>query len=183
MEERQLEESRENAVLNANLPVPAARPLSDFCMERVGDDVVLYDPVTSRYHTLNVSAFDIWRLCDGTRTAEQIGIALQRNGFYIEAIEAAVAQLGESGLLQAPDDRFEARVYRRKLLKLAIAGAVGAAVLPVVKSITVPDAAAAVSNGQPCSVSSQCDSGCCRNGGVNVNTCVPLSNPNQCFPN
>lgn len=124
-------------------PVPAARPLGDFCMERVGDDVVLYDAETLRYHTLNTMAYDIWRLCDGVRSVEQIGFDLQRGEIQFEVIDAAIAQLGEAGLLQAPEDHFEARVPRRKLLKMAVAGAVGAAVLPVVKSVTVPDAAAA----------------------------------------
>lgn len=53
-------------------PVPAARPLSDFCMERVGDDVVLYDPENIQYHTLNAIAFDVWRLCDGSRSVEEM---------------------------------------------------------------------------------------------------------------
>ena len=43
-------------------PIPAARPLSDFCMEQIVDEVVLFDATLNRYHTMNSVAFEVWRL-------------------------------------------------------------------------------------------------------------------------
>lgn len=143
--------SRENHDVAYAAPVPAARSLNEFCTERVSDDVVLFDTALDRYHTLNSLAFDIWRLCDGTRSIHEIEIALDRKTTSTEAVAAAVAQLGESGLLQASEDDFDAAMHRRRLLKLAAAGAIGAVGIPVVASITRPSPAAAAScPGEPC---------------------------------
>lgn len=117
-------------------PVPAARPLEDFSLERVGDDVVLFDPGLNRYHTLNEPAFRIWRLCDGSRSAESIASSLDHGESTVEFVRAAIEQLGESGLLQAPEAGFASSMHRRHVIKLVAAGAVGAVGIPVVASIT-----------------------------------------------
>ena len=166
MEERRLDETGENALLNANLPVPPARPLSDFCMEHVGDDVVLYDPEAIQYHTLNSAAYAVWRQCDGQRTIEEVRRALDFDGYNLhsDAVLLAVAQLDESGLLEVDERTFEVRVQRRKVLKLAAVGIITAVGLPVVSSITAPDAAAQNSCGGPCASPNVCctASGPCR---------------------
>lgn len=157
--------SRENHDAAYGAPVPAARPLNEFCTERVGDDVVLFDSSRDRYHTLNSLAFDIWRLCDGTRSIERIGSDLDRSGIANEAVISAIAELGESGLLQAPEDAFEATLHRRRLMKLAAAGVIGTVGIPVVASITRlgPEASAThedcVHGGSPCSATG--DPPCC----------------------
>ena len=60
-------------------PVPAARPLSDFCLERIGEEVVLYDPEHIQYHTLNAIAYSIWTLCDGQLTVQGISETLSKD--------------------------------------------------------------------------------------------------------
>ena len=137
----------------AGRAVPAARPLSDFCMERIGDEVVLFDSALNRYHTLNGFAFDIWRSCDGVHTMEQITNAASERGVDArrEVVEAAVTQLGEAGLLDAPESDFESTMHRRRMMKLVAAGAVGAVGIPVVASITRlgPEASATHGNCRP----------------------------------
>lgn len=160
-------------------PVPAARFLTDFCIERVGDDVVLFDPAFDRYHTLNTVAFDIWRRCDGIRSIEQIAYPFRLEGITSDIVVAAVAQLGASGLLQAPEHRFEPIMYRRRILQLAAAGAIGATVVPIIASITSPDSAAAQTCpgiGDSCNETNPCCSGLqCRLGQCAL--CYPDTQP------
>lgn len=128
---------------NPGKPVPAGRPLRDFCMERVGDDVVLYDSELNRYHTLIDLAYRIWRLCDGVRTSSQIAEATGSDEVACDSVDAAVAQLGESGLLVAPESAFNAGLHRGTMLKLVAAGTTGANGISVSASISIPDSASA----------------------------------------
>ncbi|MCC6673850.1 MAG: PqqD family protein [Thermomicrobiales bacterium] len=147
--------------------VPAARSLSEFCIERVGNDVVLFDGMLARYHTLNNLAFDIWRCCDGERSIARMGSVLEQNDVRPEVIAAAVTQLGEAGLLQASEAVFEATVSRRLLMKLAAAGVIGAVGMPIIVSITSPEPASA-------------DSPRCLTKGEKG--CGGRTNPYQCCP-
>jgi hypothetical protein len=180
MIDRQVERSNNTEQWNPDAPVPAARPLSDFCMERVGDDVVIYDSEAIQYHTLNPMAYDVWRLCDGRRTVGMIAgeISVVHAETHREAVALAVEELGEAGLLEEEGERFDARVQRRAVLKLAAAGVIGALGLPLVSSVTAPDSASASSacpgcpgaapckpNGTDCGADCECNSGKCGNGG------------------
>ena len=169
-------------------PVPAARPLSDFFMERVGDDVVLFDGKHNRYHTLNNLAFEVWQLCDGSRSIKQIGKASPQIELIDEAVTAAVAQLGESGLLQASEGNFESTMHRRRMMKLVAAGAIGAVGVPVVASITRlgPEASATERtlcspDGTPCPSTPAC-CGCCvtNNRAGHKNHCVDNPVSGEC---
>lgn len=134
----------------ADRSVPAARPLDDFCMEPVGDEVVMYDETLDRYHTLNLTAFEIWRQCDGAQTRFDIGRAMSNDGkpMAIETIDATVSQLGEAGLLQASETEFDSTLDRRRMMKLVAAGVIGAVGIPIVASITRLGPEAAASHGQ-----------------------------------
>jgi len=136
MIDRQAEELSGVVSWNAEAPVPAARPLSDFCMERVGEDFVVFDAKMNRYHTLNHLAYTIWRSCDGALTPQQLAASMDGADTDLDLVEGAIAQLGESGLLQAHETDFESKMHRRKMMKLVAAGAVGAVGIPVVASIT-----------------------------------------------
>jgi hypothetical protein len=151
--------------------VPAARPMSQFSIEWIGDDVVMFDAGLNRYHTLNRIAYDIWRMCDGVCSVAQIARELDRDSV---SVEAAIAQLGESGLLLAADAHFDSRFPRRQLLKLVTAGVLGAAAIPVVTSITVPDSVSAQT--PTCSATSQCQGQqcCCAVNGQPTGTCVAV---------
>jgi hypothetical protein len=155
-------------VLDPETIVPAARPMSDFSLERVADEVVLFDAEFTRYHTLNGVAYDVWRLCDGRRTLSEIASNVDRGDAMLDVIAATVEQLGEGGLLQAPETHFESTLRRRAVLKLVAAGAVAAIGLPVVSSITAPDASAA--NSGSCTSTKECPPGrccCCHDNNTN----------------
>ena len=49
-------------------PVAVAR----FQAEEVDDDLVLYDPLLDSRHVLNATAADVWWLCDGHRTCDEV---------------------------------------------------------------------------------------------------------------
>jgi pyrroloquinoline quinone biosynthesis protein D len=58
----------------------------------LGDGVVLYDPDPSLVHHLNPSAAEIWRLCDGRRTAAAITTHLAKtHGGGVDPVEEQVA--------------------------------------------------------------------------------------------
>lgn len=48
-------------------------PPADHLIEtEVGGDISLYDPTSERVVVLNATASDIWRLCDGEQTLDEI---------------------------------------------------------------------------------------------------------------
>jgi hypothetical protein len=162
--------------VQADRIAPAARPLDQFCVERVNDDFVLYDTERIQYHTLNSIAYDVWRLCDGQLSARAISseLAATSSAVHVEAVALAIEELGEAGMLEETEERFNARIQRRAVLKLAAAGVVGAIGLPLVQSITAPSAEAQTScgtanQGSVCSASNQCRSCCCCRNTVNGN--------------
>ncbi|MEZ4530795.1 MAG: PqqD family protein [Thermomicrobiales bacterium] len=103
--------------------IPAARPLSDFAVERVGDDLVILDGESMQYHTLNLAAAQIWQACDGVNSTNRIASEL---GLPIELVESTVSELGEAGLLQSPSAQWDSTLNRRRASKLIAAGLVGA---------------------------------------------------------
>jgi hypothetical protein len=161
---------------SARMPVPAARSLDDFSLELVGHDVILFDPVSRHYHTLNDVAFQVWRLCDGQNSIEVIQARLEQSGLtvHIESIRLAAAQLIEAGLLAEGIPEGDLRVQRRKVLRMAAAGTIAAVGLPLVSSITAPHAAAA--NSATCGFFPDGYRGCGNTG--NDTCCCPTSPPN-----
>jgi hypothetical protein len=173
--------------------VPTARPFDQFCAEQVGDDIVLYDVERIQYHSLNAFAHSTWLLCDGQRTSQAIAAELSKGYSHVhpEAVALAIQELGESGLLEQPEDQFNARIQRRAVLKLAAAGVIGALGIPVVSSITAPNSASASTacpgcpgaapcknNNVACGTSCECNQGCCcRNLNSGNQDC---SGPQQC---
>jgi len=83
-------------VSNGNVPVPSARPLSDFAWEQIDDDIVSFAVESMQYHSLNRMAKVIWNTCDGVSSIE--GIAAATN-LPVEVIEITIAELGEASLL------------------------------------------------------------------------------------
>jgi hypothetical protein len=153
---------------------PQARPTSDFSMCEVGDgEMTIFDVDRLQYHTLNRPAFEIWQLCNGNNTL--VDIARQHLGETsapnLAIIEWAVIELSEACLLQSrPEDN--ASSSRRHVLKLAAAGLVGGALIPLVSSITAPASAShtscgasgsdlACGVGNHCVCSAECACGCC----------------------
>jgi hypothetical protein len=128
------------------LPVPKAKnDPSRVFTETLDDNVVMLDAESMHYHTLNTTAAKVWELCDGSRSIIDITNELRASGVDTteEAVSLAVAQLGEAELLEATPTVGDSRLHRRRVLKMAAAGLIGAGALPLVESVTVPYAASA----------------------------------------
>lgn len=123
--------------------IPAARPLTDFAHERVGDDLILFDGETMQYHTLNSVAERIWRACDGNATIETIAAATE---LPRDVVETTIGELGEAALLQTPASAWSVPMNRRRAAKLIAAGAAGVVGVPVVLSLTAPSHQAAATH-------------------------------------
>jgi Coenzyme PQQ synthesis protein D (PqqD) len=50
-------------------------PSKDVSLQRVGNEAILHDRRNGRAHVINESAAQIWELCDGQHTLDQIVIA------------------------------------------------------------------------------------------------------------
>ena len=119
--------------------VPKCRSWSEFYSERVGSDLVLFDDQTMQYHTLNSMAECIWRACDGAVTVDIIAAS---TALSVEVVEITLGELADASLLELPAGSWAAPMDRRRAVRLIAAGAAG---IPVVRSITAPDPAAAAS--------------------------------------
>lgn len=145
------------------VPVPAALGIGDGIMvERVDDELVVLDLRSMHYHTLNAAAAEVWQLCDGRRSVADIAADLQAMGVpsSVDTVALAVAELGEAKLLAGTPAVEEPHVNRRRVLKLAAAGVIGAAALPAIQSITVPQSASAQTQARNC-CTSPCTVGVC----------------------
>lgn len=75
-------------------------------LQELGDEGLLYDREGALVHVLNLSALFIWRLCDGTRTLDEMarevrGAFAGTDGVDVRAdVERAVARFAERGLLE-----------------------------------------------------------------------------------
>lgn len=109
-----------------------------------GDELTLFDAASGRFHTLNGTAARVWQLCDGERLPARLADQLD---LPVPYVELALSQFADAGLL---DERIAvpAMTRRAALARLAAAGMVGVAALPVVGSITGADGTAAASS--PC---------------------------------
>ncbi|MEN8261378.1 MAG: PqqD family protein [Pseudomonadota bacterium] len=131
-------------------------------VEKVLDELVVYDLKRRKFHTLNETATRIWALIDGKRSVPEIARKIRGDLDLDEEnavglVLACLNQLSKARLLE-PDthDRFVHTVdtKRRRLLH-AMGGVV---VLPVVASISAPtpaqtlslDCARCCALGKPC---------------------------------
>ena len=54
--------------MNLRFPTPS----TDVSLQRVGQEAILHDRRNGRAHVINESAAQIWELCDGQNTLDQI---------------------------------------------------------------------------------------------------------------
>jgi DNA-binding transcriptional ArsR family regulator len=110
-------------------------------IERLGDEVVVYDSASHTAHALAGSAAVVWEACTGERTAEDLAGAL---GLEPAIVERALTELAECGLLDGEPAR-SAYVSRRDAMRrfAKIGGAAFAA--PLIYSVAVGPATAAAS--------------------------------------
>lgn len=140
-------------------------------VERLVDEVLVYDVERDRAHCLNETAAFVWQQCDGRTTTKEM---TRRLGKHVGAavdeklVWLALDQLGRNHLLEqrpvAPP-AFAGMNRREMVRALGLAAVVG---IPVVTSIVAPTPARAATckgQGQACSSSLECCPGqglsCC----------------------
>jgi coenzyme PQQ synthesis protein D (PqqD) len=121
----------------------------DAIVRQLSDEFLVYDKATNKAHCLNESAAGIWNLCDGKRTIADIVPLLKKKWkapVYEEMLWIALVKLEKAGLLQneIPLSGPLRTLSRREAVRKV--GATAAALAaPVIASVLVPKAEAAVS--------------------------------------
>jgi hypothetical protein len=115
-------------------------------VEHIGAELCIYDWQRKRVHTLNPTAAQVWRLCNGRTSPPEIAATLQGTLGTPNAEEVVwltLAQLERAHLLVEAVVKPSGRrvLPRRQFLKLGVA----AALLPVIHSIVAPSPVAAQS--------------------------------------
>lgn len=109
---------------------------ADLLTRSVGAETVVYDPLNDTAHSLDTVTGQVFDLCDGQLTGEE---AAARLGLSRKAVEAAVSDLTNAGLLNVP-----AGVSRRRvLMRGALVSGGALAATTGVLSVVAPTAFAA----------------------------------------
>jgi len=144
-------------------------------IQRLADEVLVYDQERFKAHCLNRTAALVWKHCDGRKTAGAIAQALEKDaGTPVgeDLVWLALDQLAKSRLLTERTIPVSGTgISRREVIRRV--GIAAAIALPVVTSIVAPKAANAINcraSGQACTSSAQCCSGVCT--GAPSGTCA-----------
>jgi hypothetical protein len=137
-------------------------------IERLQDEVLVYDLHHQKSHCLNQTAVLIWEHCDGQTDIAQMARVLRKEmktPITEQTIWLGLKQLAGAHLLQerliTPTNL--AKVSRRELIRKV--GLTAAVTLPLILTITAPTAKAQASclpRDSACTLNSQCCSGNCR---------------------
>jgi hypothetical protein len=146
-------------------------------IQKLDEEVLVYDLERHRAHCLNLAATAIWEQCDGQTPIPEMIRRLQA-AIHPAVDEAFVmhglGQLSRRHLLQEPMTRSGGVSRREALRRVGVAAAIG---LPVVASILAPTAAEAASCaglGGPCGGSGlPCCTGCACIDSVCLGACAP----------
>ena len=157
-------------------PMPRQRQ-DGLIVELLGPETLVYDLERHRAHCLNPSAAAVWSACDGHSDLAEIGrrVALDLPGFSAEMTAVAIRELARARLLIKSGGSMPRRMALRKV---SLAGAL----LPIVSSIVVPEAAQAAScspAGGCCASKADCCPGLnCR--GPQMPPCGPPPRDKRC---
>ena len=150
-------------------------------IQSLDDEVLVYDRGSDKASCLNHFAAEVWALCDGESSPEEIARAIavkHARAVEEDAVWVTLHQLHRSGLLQAPV-RMPASLVgtasRRDVMKRLGIGA--ALAVPAVTTMVTPTLAQVVisclGDGAPCVLNEECCSFNC-----NAGACGPaLANP------
>jgi hypothetical protein len=151
-------------------------------VERVGDELVVYDQASQMGHCLSATAASVWKHCDGCLAPAEIADVLR---LELTTVQQAVDELHGCGLLDDQAD-LEHRYSRREAaVKFARVGGAGF-MAPLIYSVAIAPATAAasacVANGSTenlCAAGSgqtaadaRCCSGTCYQSNIGTKTCV-----------
>lgn len=124
---------------------PLARP-EQFIIEEVGNDVIVYDRVTKKAHSLNPSVAWIWRQCDGKTDIDQLSERFERQFQTTDGSDfvlAGLEQLKTAGLVETAGESFSPEIG--PMISRRSALATGSALFPLIATVLIPTAAAAKS--------------------------------------
>jgi hypothetical protein len=137
---------------------------------KVADETVVYDLETDKASCLDALTTMVWDACDGYTDTALLLDKIKRSGYQdanIDLVWLAIDQLERAGLLEEPNapNLTKSSASRRELFRILGAGALGA--LPVISTINVQPALAAISVCLPknsrCTSHGQCCSNYCKN--------------------
>lgn len=157
--------------MSAALPFRPLARFDDLVINQVGSDLLVFDQRSNHIHQLDAVNAATWRLCDGQQTAAELARLVRAElgeAVTVASVEMALDQLSEAELLVTPKEATGRRESRRSLLRKAAVG--GAMAVPVIVSISAPQAAAAQSCpggfGTVCPSDDYCCYGECTPGGT-----------------
>lgn len=112
-------------------------------VEKLGDEVVVYDQDAVVAHCLSPNVAAVWEHADGTRSDAQIAAATRLSD---AEVGDALAQLRAAGLINEPTDegREDGHTRRDATKRIVRAGALAAAA-PLIYTLAIPPAAAMAS--------------------------------------
>ena len=129
--------------------MPLTARSRDLVVEKMDDELCVYDFSNKKCHALNKTAAQVWRLCDGRSSVEHIASHLSNENHAQvdnEVVLLALKQLRKNGLLEGSDPLLEnaTAVSRRSVMKrFGVAAASAPILLPLIESIVAPTPAAA----------------------------------------
>jgi hypothetical protein len=180
--------SRKSTEAPIVIEVPVARS-KDLLIERVGDELVIYNLQDKQAHCLRALAASVFNRCDGKTAVAEIAprVEADLSTLVTESdVRDAISQLEASGLLETPL-RIRNGLSRRDAVKrFAYAGAAGALAGPLINSIAAPSTAMALSNIPTgctgCGANKDCASNhCCQtNAGKQCNQSCCVASDNSC---
>jgi hypothetical protein len=113
-------------------------------IERVGDEVVLYDQEADVAHCLPANVAAVWEHADGTRSDQQLATI---TGLTRDGVRDALSELSTAGLTAAAPDADPPGHTRREATKRILGTGALAAAAPLIYSLAIAPAAAMASGG------------------------------------
>jgi hypothetical protein len=153
-----------------------ANPASDWLVRQIDGETIAYDVRRHRAHCLGRVASAVWSRWDGRCDLEALTLRVSQTlGERVDAalVRLAASRLRRAGLIEGSLPRARAKSEeRRRADRRRVLGGIGLLAGLAVTSLSVPTPAEAASpchpNGNTCSRSTDCCSGCCN---VNSGRC------------
>ena len=164
----------------------------DLVVQTSGSETLVYNLNTNKAYCLNETSANVWRLCDGELTVNEITNEMSlrtKSLIEIDLVWLALEQLNKDGLLEEGfkgNKKFEGLSRREVIRKVSFASVIA---LPIVSSVVAPQALSAQSGapvalGQPCTgplgVQGNCVSGSCEAGRLRPTVGAPQTTVNVC---
>jgi hypothetical protein len=172
-------------------------PLSrcqDIVVQEIKDEILVCDTKNNQVFCLNQTAGEVWKLCDGNTTTFEIAHNLSnkfRTKISEELVLFSLGELSKHKLLieTISDPKQFSEVSRREVIRKIGLGSMMA--LPLITSVVMPTATQSQSScpttnapaGCPCTVGTECASGCCLENFPGPSICGSTFGVRGCFCN